>query len=117
MENEKEELLNRLIKFFHKSIQNKVIQNSYHYTYACVGQAKPAGQFVQLTWFCKPFVVCPIRHLTGGCDLLGHIYPAEQLLQVASPFREYVPVGQAPAAWFGSGQEKPDGHGVQNSTP
>ena len=49
MENEKEELLNRLIKFFHKSIQNKVIQNSYHYTYACVGQAKPAGQFVQLT--------------------------------------------------------------------
>ena len=46
-----------------------------------------------------------MRHLMGACDELGHIYPAEQLLQVASPFKEYVPAGQGPDAILGAGHE------------
>ena len=47
----------------------------------------------------------------------GHIKPAEQLLQVASPFKEYVPGEQAPDNDMGVGQANPGGHGVQYETP
>ena len=86
-------------------------------TYAGVGQAYPAGHIVQFCWFIFPSVVWPSRHGIGKCALLGHMNPAEQLLQTASPFNEYVPVEQAPLNNNGDGQELPAGHGEQKAIP
>ena len=64
-----------------------------------------------------PKVVCPSWQAIGGWLVDGHIKPAEQLLQVASPFKEYVPGEQAPDNDMGVGQANPGGHGVQYETP
>ena len=82
-------------------------------SYLGVRHAAPAGHSLQFNWLIFPKVVCPSWQAIGGWLVDGHIKPAEQLLQVASPFKEYVPGEQAPDNDMGVGQANPAGHGVQ----